>query len=141
MNIEAFLLCDSAKEKDGRLSVIDTLDTIYSPKTPVIYPGCSVAIRIRFDWGEEGKHSMQINCIDQDGKAIGPQIGGDMDVKISRKLLSAAFNFILNFRKMKFDRYGDYRIDLVIDGELVASQPLYVRPSPNRVTSGKAPKA
>ena len=129
MNIEAFLLCDSAKEKEGRLSIIDNLDTVYSAKAPVIYPGCTVAIRIRFDWGEEGKHSMEINCIDQDGKAIGPQIGGDMDVKISRKLLSAAFNFILNFRKMKFESYGDYRIDLVIDGEEVASQPLYVRKS------------
>ena len=141
MNIEAFLLCDSAKEKDGRLSVIDTLDTIYSAKTPVIYPGCTVAIRIRFDWGEEGKHSMEINCIDQDGKAIAPKISGDMDVKISRKLLSAAFNFILNFRKMKFDGYGDYRIDLLIDGELVASQPLYVRPSPDLMINKQVSKA
>lgn len=130
INIEAFLLCDAATEQQGKLNVLGALDTIWAKKLPAIHPACSIAIRVRFPKIEDGNHSVKINIIDEDGKSIGPKLEGNINVRIGDDVDSIASNIVLNIQGLKFEKYGQYRIDLDIDNQIKGSLPLYVREIP-----------
>ncbi|MBA7614525.1 hypothetical protein ES703_21791 [subsurface metagenome] len=132
MNIEAFLLCDCATDQRGKLNVLGAFDSIYAKKTPIVHPACTVATRIRFDRIEEGEHKVSIAVIDQDGKAIVPRLNGNISVKVRPDAGSSVVNLILNLQRLKFEDYGEYRIDLAIDGKVEGSLPFSVREVPSR---------
>jgi len=131
MNIEAFLLCDAATEQHGKLNVLGAFDNIYTKKLPVAHPACAIATRIRFEKIEEGNHSVKIQIIDQDGKNIGPKPEGSIAVRIAPDADSSVANLIINIQGLKFEQFGQYRIDLAIDGSIKASLPLRVIQPPN----------
>jgi len=131
MNIEAFLLCDAATEQHGKLNVLGAFDNIFARKLPAIHPACSIATRIRFEKIEEGNHSVKIQIIDQDGKNIGPKLEGSIAVRIAPDADSSVANLILNIQRLEFKEYGQYRVDLAIDGNIKASLPLRVTQPPN----------
>ncbi len=132
MNIEAFLLCDCATDQRGKLNVLGAFDSIYAKKTPIVHPACTVATRIRFDRIEEGEHKVSIAVIDQDGKAIVPRLNGNISVRARPDGGSSVVNLILNLQRLKFEDYGEYRIDLAIDGKVEGSLPFSVREVPSR---------
>ena len=127
MNIEAFLLCDAATQQQGKLNVLGAFDNIWAKQLPVKHPACSVATRIRFEKIEDGKHSVKIQIIDQDGKNIGPKLEGNISVQTSPEFDSSVANLVLNIHGLKFENYGQYRIDLYIDNEIVSSLPILVK--------------
>ena len=130
MDIEAFLLCDCATDSIGKLNVLGAFDTIRAKQMPVIYPACTIAARIRFAKIEEGIHRIRINVIDADGKSVGPKIEDNINVRIPSNEDSFAANLILNIQRMKLENFGDYRVDLAIDGRQEASVPLKLRQVP-----------
>ena len=132
MNIEAFLLCDCATDQRGKLNVLGAFDSIYAKKTPIVHPSCTVATRIRFDRIEEGEHKVSIAVIDQDGKPIVPRLNGNISVRAREDAGSSVVNLILNLQRLKFENYGEYRIDLAIDGKVEGSLPFGVREVPSR---------
>lgn len=136
MNIEAFLLCDAATDQQGKLNVLGAFDNIFTQKTPVQYPACAVAARLRFEKVEEGEHSIRIYIMDEDGASVGPKLNGNITVRVPENVGTAVANLILNIRGLEFKRFGKYRIDLAVDGNIQASLPLRVnqvpaRPSPH----------
>jgi len=132
MNIEAFLLCDCATDQRGKLNVLGAFDSIYAKKTPIVHPACTVATRIRFERIEEGEHNVSINVIDEDGRAIVPRLDGKISVRAREDVGSSVVNLILNLQRLKFENYGEYRIDLAIDGKVEGSLPFSVREVPSR---------
>ena len=134
MNIEAFLLCDCAtQDRQGKLNVLGAFDNIFISQVPYVHPACTVAGRIRFSKIEEGDHKIQIDVIDEDGKEIGPKkLEGHLSVRLGNDVSSGAFNFILNFQRIKFENFGQYRIDLAIDGRQEGALPFYVRKIPKQ---------
>ena len=132
MNIEAFLLCDCATDQRGKLNVLGAFDSIYAKKTPIVHPACTVATRIRFERIEEGEHNVSINVIDEDGRAIVPRLDGIISVRAREDVGSSVVNLILNLQRLKFENYGEYRIDLAIDGKVEGSLPFSVREVPSR---------
>jgi hypothetical protein len=130
MNIEAFLLCDAATDQQGKLNVLGAFDNIFVKETPVHYRGCSIAARIRFSRIEAGQHAVRIFIIDVDGKAVGPKLEGNINVRMGEQSATAAVNLILNLQNIEFSRFGQYQIDLAIDGTVRASLPLHIRPVP-----------
>ena len=132
MNIEAFLLCDCATAQRGKLNVLGAFDSIYAKKTPIVHPACTVATRIRFERIEEGEHKVSIAVIDEDGKAIVPRLNGNISVKARPDGGSSVVNLILNLQRLKFENYGEYRIDLAIDGKVEGSLPFSVREVPTQ---------
>jgi hypothetical protein len=123
MDIEAFLLCDSATSQ-GKLNILGVFDTISSLKLA----SSVLAIRIRFEKIEEGNHQITIHIIDEDGKSICPCPKWDIpvSVKVPNKLDSTREHFALHLPGLDFAKYGKYRIDLAIDGQLKGSLPLDV---------------
>jgi len=132
MNIEAFLLCDAATEQQGKLNILGAFDTLFAKQMPVAHPACAIAARIRFDKIEEGGHPVRIHIIDEDGKSIGPKLEGNINVSIGDDVDSAAINTVLNIQGLKFEKYGQYRIDLAIDNQIKGSLPFYIREVPNQ---------
>lgn len=132
MKLEAFLLCDAATDYQGKLNVLGAFDTIFARQVPVVHPACAVAVRVRFDHIEQGDHNFKINVINQDGKAVIPGLDGNLSVAGAREGGSTAVNLVLNIHGLKLESYGEYRIDLAVDGRQEGSLPLYLRPVPQR---------
>jgi hypothetical protein len=128
--MEAFLLCDAATDQNGKLNVLGAFDNIFAKETPVRHRGCSIAARIRFSKIEAGDHSVEIFIVDADGNSIGPKLEGGISVRIGDNAPDAVVNLILNMQNLEFQRYGQYQIDLAIDGAVLASLPLHIRAVP-----------
>ena len=132
MNIEAFLLCDAATDQQGKLNVLGAFDNVFAQKVPMQYPACAIAARIRFEKVEEGSHSIRIYIMDEDGASIGPKLDGNITVRVPDHFGTSVANLILNIRGLEFKKFGKYRIDLAVDGNIQASLPLRVNQAPSR---------
>jgi len=130
MNIEAFLLCDAATEQQGKLNVLGAFDTIYAKQLPAVYPACTIALRIRFGISEEGNHPVKILIIDEDATPAAPKLEGSVNIKVPEGMDSTVANLVLNIQRLKFEKYGRYRIDLTIDNRKIKDLPFIVRESP-----------
>jgi hypothetical protein len=69
--------------------------------------------------------------IDEDAKPLGPKLEGNMNIRFTGDTDSAVSNFILNIQGLQLEKYGQYRIDLSIDGRIKASLPFYVMEPPS----------
>lgn len=128
MNVEVFSLCDAATNDRGKLNILGAFDTIWMPQTPGIHPQCTVVLRIRYDSEERGEHMITVNFVDADGNHIIPTASGKIAVDFPDQQRTGSANLILNIHGLKIDHYGEYSIDLSIDGRVVSSLPLFVLP-------------
>ena len=131
MNIQVAVLCDAATDDNGKLNLLGAFDTIYTPQLPAVHPQCSIALRVTFSSGDEGKHQLQLNFVDADGKPIManfPPI--PVDVALPDDMHFGTRNFIVNLQQMKFENPGLYSIDIALDGQPQTSIPLLVRHNP-----------
>ena len=126
MNIEVFSLCDAATNDRGKLNILGTFDMIWAKSIPVIHPQCAVALRMRFDSIERGDHKIAVNFVDLDGKNIIPPMNGPINVNFPDGQRSGSANLVLNIQGLKLEKYGEYSIDLAIDGRREGSLPLLV---------------
>jgi len=128
MNIEIYSLCDAATNDFGKLNVLGAFDTIWARNMPVTHPHCAVALRIRFDSIEKGEHKIAVNFVDLDGKNIIPPMNGAINVSFPDTQRSGSANLVLNIQGLKLEKYGEYSIDLAIDGRREGALPLLVIP-------------
>ena len=70
MNIQVAVLCDAATDDNGKLNLLGAFDTIYTQQLPAVHPQCSIALRVTFSSEDEGKHNLQLNFVDADGRSI-----------------------------------------------------------------------
>jgi hypothetical protein len=127
MKVEIFTLCDAATSHGGKLNILGSFDMIIIKQTPIVYPSCSVAIKLRIEKIEEGNKKLRISFVDADGKYILPPLEQTFTVKVVPGLSTASANLVLSIQQLKLENFGDYSIDLAIDGRLEGSIPLYVR--------------
>jgi hypothetical protein len=128
MNIEVFSLCDAATvDVAGKLNVLGAFDTIWSAKMPAVYPQCAIALRIRFENIEKGEHKVTVNFVNLDGKHIIPSANGTININFPQEQRSGSANLVLNLQMLKLEDYGEYSIDLAVDGRNEVSLPLFVK--------------
>jgi hypothetical protein len=131
MKLEAFLLCDAATDTMGKLNVLGAFDRVFLKAVPALYQGCTVAMRLRFNRSEVGVHRFEIRFVDQDGRDVIKALNGEVEVNFSSDATSGAMNFVLNIVRVTFPYFGDYQVDLQVDGQPMASLPLVVCPIPD----------
>ncbi len=140
MKIEAFVLCDAATNYQGKLNLLGTFDTIFTNNLPILYPFCSIAVRLRFSQIEEGEHKLTINFSDTAGKLIIQPLNANMKVSFSKDgPKSIATNMILNIQGLKLENFGEYTISLAIDGRHESSLPLFIKETPKNVKETSEP--
>ena len=99
---------------------------------PAVHPACAVVTRARFSKIEEGTHEVRITIIDEDGNIVGPDLKDSISIKIPPNEDSISRNLILNIHGLRFNKPGQYRIDLSIDIQQVASLPIKIREVPKQ---------
>jgi hypothetical protein len=128
MNIQVAVLCDAATDDNGKLNLLGAFDTIYARELPAVHPQCAVALRVTFLAGDEGKHSLQLNFVDADGRSIMPNFPPiPVEVSLPEDMHFGTRNFIVNIQQLKFDQPGLYSVDVSLDGQPQASMPLLVK--------------
>ena len=127
MNVEILALCDAANDSHGKLNILGAFDSLWARTAPAVHPACAVAVRIRFSELEQGEHKVAIHLIDDDGVMVLPPIEGAIQITLNAGDVSAVANLILNLQSIKLEHYGEYFVNLMIDGEEAASLPLLLR--------------
>jgi hypothetical protein len=117
----------------GKLNILGAFDHIIAQKMPTKHPACAIVGRIRFERVEEGDHKIRVQMIDEDARPLGPKLDGIMNVRFTGDVDSVVSNFVLNIQGLQFEKYGKYRIDLAIDGQIKGSLPFYVMELPNQI--------
>src|SRR5579863_5168844 len=127
MTIQVAVLCDAATDYNGKLNLLGTFDTIYTPQLPAQHPQCSIATRIAFDRMEEGQHKLVVSFVDEDGQPIMQSMDVSVDATFPPDATFISRNFIVNIQQLNLEKTGLYSIDLSIDGRALASIPLAVK--------------
>jgi hypothetical protein len=127
MIIQLAVLCDAATDYSGKLNILGTFDTILTSQLPAVHPQCSVALRITFSKIEEGSHKIKMNFVDEDGKLVMPAIDMPVDVLLPGDASFLVRNFVINIQQLKFEKPGNYSIDVAINGRHEISIPLTVK--------------
>jgi hypothetical protein len=131
MNIQVAVLCDAATDDNGKLNLLGAFDTIYARELPAVHPQCSVALRVTFFSGDEGKHTLRLNFVDADGRSIMPDFPPiPVEVTLPEDVHFGTRNFIINIQQLKFEEPGLYSVDISFDDQSVASIPLLVKHVP-----------
>jgi hypothetical protein len=130
MKTELVTLCDAATDSGGKLNILGCFDCVWVRQVPATHPHCAVALRLRFSRVEEGDHRFRVTFMDEDGQPVVPTIDGSLSVQFGPGDESTIANLILNIQQIKLAKYGQYSIDVAIDGRQEASLPLYVRKPP-----------
>lgn len=126
MEVQVATLCDSALENNGKLFVWGTFDTICAQSMPVAHPQCAFAMRICFKPGDEGEHQFVIRMIDDDGKAKFELKSKPLQIKFPPDAYFLTRNLVINIQGLRFDRIGQYSLDIVADDEMLSRIPLRV---------------
>jgi hypothetical protein len=128
MKVEIFTLCDAATaDSGGKLNILGSFDRLNANTTPVTHPLCALAIKLRFERLEEGQKRISISFVDSDGKAVMPMLDAGSQVTFPPGESSVTACIVLQIQQMKLPNFGEYSIDLAVDGRHEASIPLFVK--------------
>ena len=127
MDIQVAGLCDYAADYQGKLCVQGAFDTLFARQFPVVHPACALALRLCLTPEDSGDHKLGISIVDEDGVALDKErmpIVGDLKVGLPEGASFLTRNLIMNFQGLRFEKSGNYSVDVTFDGELVARTPL-----------------
>ena len=128
MKVEIFTLCDAAtSDTGGKLNILGSFDRINARETPVTHPLCALAIKLRFERLEEGQKRIRISFVDSDGAAVMPTLDAATQVMFPPDESSVTACLVLQIQQLKLPKFGEYSIDLGVDGRHEASIPLFVK--------------
>lgn len=128
MLLEIFSLCDAATaDFNGKMNILGAFDTIIADQVPAVNPQCTIALRIRFDSIEKGDHAVMVNFVNQDGKHIIPPVSGEISIDFSDDQRSGSANLIFTIQGLRLEKFGEYSVDLALNGRHEASLPLLVK--------------
>jgi len=131
VKVEIFNLCDYATgDISGKMTLVGVFDSVYSRELPVVIMFCSVAIRVRFDKAEEGSKRLRATIIDSDGIVIVPATETPVQVFVPPEWQTSITQIVAVIPQLQLPHFGEYSLELEIDGQLQASTPLYAREIP-----------
>jgi hypothetical protein len=126
MKIEIFTLCDAATEDRGKLNLLGSFDHLMARQAPVVHPACALAVKMRFTKIEEGSHRIRVTFVDEDGKQILNALEVTVSVLVAPGESTSTSHIVLNIQQLNLPNFGEYSIDLAVDGREEGSLPLYV---------------
>lgn len=129
MKSEIFALCDfaSAEPMTGKMNILGTFDHINALAIPIVWPVCALAVKVRSERFEEGVKRFTIRFVDADGRTVVPAFDAQLQLRLAPGESTATCQFVAIMQQLKLPNFGEYAIDLTVDGSPVVSIPLYVR--------------
>jgi hypothetical protein len=126
VQLEIFTLCDAATEHAGKLNIIGTFDSLRGVEAPIAHPQCAIAGRLRFEEIEEGEHRAVLTFADEDGNIVMPRFDQTLAVNFAPGQRTVTSHFVILIQQIRLPKFGEYTIDLAMDGRQLGSLPLYV---------------
>lgn len=131
MEVDFAFLADAAEALQGKIYVIGgAIDTIWADKVPVVHPHISFVARLLFSPAEIGQsHKVELKLIDEDGKIVVPPVSGQLNINKNENLprgWKQGHIFVLNFGNLKFERFGDYSFEIVVNNSNLKGAPLNI---------------
>jgi len=121
-----FVMCDSASDDNGKLSIAGTFDTIYARSFPAGHPHCSIAIRLTFAGDQLRKHPVSVRIRESNGQSLLADIVTEINPKPPRPGAPVVSqNLILNMTQLRLPAAGIYYIEFWLDDALLTTLPLY----------------
>ena len=131
MNVDVFTLCDFAQNTLGnKMNIVGTFNRIFARQIPAVHPLCALAVLMRFEQIEQGTKNIRVSIIDSDGRPVVPILEAQLNVQISPKESDASVPLAVVIQQISLPRFGEYSVDLAVDGRQEASIPLYVLQAP-----------
>ena len=131
MNVDVFTLCDFAQNTPGnKMNIVGTFNRIFAKQTPAVHPLCALAVLMRFQQIEQGTKNIRVSIIDSDGRPVVPILEAQLNVQISPKESDTSVPLAVVIQQISLPRFGEYSVDLAVDGRQEASIPLYVLQAP-----------
>jgi Family of unknown function (DUF6941) len=127
MDVEILALCDAASVQGGKMSILGVFNLFNAPSAPLIAPPCSLAVRMRFERDEEGPKNLQLTLVDADGHSILPVVNSSVAVRIPPDERCAIVQMVVSIPQLVLQQFGEYAVDLAVDGRVQKSIPLYAR--------------
>lgn len=126
LRIEMFAICEAATNQNGRLTVVGAFEALSLPCVPYVLPTITVAIRLRFWPGEEGRAAVRIVVTDPDGQAISQVMEGQGKNPAFSSERSQASNIIVQIHELQIPEAGEYSVDFYLNDQLEGRLPLCV---------------
>jgi hypothetical protein len=131
MNVDIFTLCDFAQNTPGnKMNIVGTFNRIFARQTPAVHPLCALAVLMRFQQIEQGTKNIRVSIIDSDGRPVVPTLDAQLNVQINPNESDASVPLAVVIQQISLPRFGEYSVDLAVDGRQEASIPLYVLQAP-----------
>ena len=127
MRVELFALCDFAADYGGKLTVVGVFDNILARQMPAVHQHCCLAVKLRFEKIEEGQKRVRLSISDDDGKLALPAMEIPINVAMPPEARTNSIQVVANIGGLKFEKFGEYSIDLALDGRHEGNIPLFVR--------------
>jgi hypothetical protein len=125
MQVEIFTLCDAATVAAGKMNLLGSFDRLFAEGFPARHHQCAVACKVRFDENDSGEHDLVIKIIDPDGNDVIKPSETKITKKIAENRTSVHFH-IWQINGFRMPKPGEFFIDLILDGNILCRQPLYV---------------
>lgn len=126
MKTDLFSLCDFAADYNGKLSVIGVFDSLYTQQDAGAVRQCSVALRLRYEKKDEGKHTIKLTLSDAEGKTTAKLVETEIDLRASETAPTSIVQLALHIGNLSLPHIGIYSLDLHVDSRQVDSTPLYL---------------
>ena len=131
MDVDFAFICDYA-EASGKINALGIgFDTIFTQKVPSTHPNFHLVAQIRASVAEAGDKDVVIRLIDADGNDVTPEISGTINVpKPQEGATESIGRLIMGFNNVKFPKFSEYAVHVVIQGTEMIRIPLKVTQPP-----------
>ena len=131
MDIDFAFLADTAQESGGKLHALGIgIDTLVAAEIPVSQAALAAVVQVRYPVAETGTKTLAIRVVDADGGNVIEPIDSQVSFPAPQGVPAGTMRVIIALNSLTFPRYGDYAIQIALDGHDVASLRLAVVPPP-----------
>jgi len=132
-SLEFAFLADAAEAEPGRKFYVlgGGIDQVAGPEFPLIHPHMSLVMRFLVHPPELGRtHHLEVRLVDADGGELA-KIEGDIQTEQAEPTgREVAVNMVINLANSRFERAGDYALDIMMNNQFQKSLPLRVSQVP-----------
>jgi hypothetical protein len=128
MEVNFALLAEHVSEgSDGKISVVGIFDQIWTTSSYLTFPRMFAAIRLHASVVEGSEHAIELVIVDDDGHAVLPK-SPPIPVSFfpSGPGRPMRGQVVAQFDAIRFPRFGDYELNVFVDGRPLASVPFSV---------------
>jgi hypothetical protein len=134
MEASLVTMCDSAfSHADGDLSILQAWAFLKVPGLPAKQPICSLAVRLSFDYEDDGEYTIGFRIIDETGHVLAHDENIAISLSSNHGEHPTSFiAFVASFPEgLEFQTEGQHAIVLTLDGADLHRSAFYIAVEPS----------